>query len=68
MGPDPPPPPPADTLEKKLKFLVPLGIVYDPKKVQRILKWHLLSTNHLRNAFDFWKVHGIMNTSGLLQS
>ena len=24
--------------------------------------------NYLRNEFDFWKVHGIMNTSGLLQS
>ena len=23
---------------------------------------------HLRNEFDFWNVHGIMNTSGLLQS
>ena len=23
---------------------------------------------HLRNEFDFWKVHGIINTSGLLQS
>ena len=23
---------------------------------------------HLRNEFDFWMVHGIMNTSGLLQS
>ena len=23
---------------------------------------------HLRNEFDFWKVHGIMNTSGILQS
>ena len=22
---------------------------------------------HLRNEFDFWYVHGIMNTSGLLQ-
>ena len=22
----------------------------------------------LRDEFDFWKVHGIMNTSGLLQS
>ena len=22
----------------------------------------------LRNEFDFWNVHGIMNTSGLLQS
>ena len=21
--------------------------------------------NHLRNEFDFWKVHGIMNTLGL---
>ena len=24
--------------------------------------------SHLRNEFVFWKVHGIMNTSGLLQS
>ena len=23
---------------------------------------------HSRNEFDFWKAHGIMNTSGLLQS
>ena len=23
---------------------------------------------YLRNEFDFWKVHGIMNTSGLLQT
>ena len=23
---------------------------------------------HLRNEFNFWNVHGIMNTSGLLQS
>ena len=22
---------------------------------------------HLRNEFDFWSVHGIMNTSGLLE-
>ena len=22
---------------------------------------------HLRNKFDFWNVHGIINTSGLLQ-
>ena len=28
----------------------------------------LLLLIHLRNEFDFWKVHGIMNTSGLLQS
>ena len=27
----------------------------------------LIST-HLRNEFNFWDVHGIMNTSGLLQS
>ena len=26
------------------------------------------SSLYLRNEFDFWKVHGIMNTSGLLQS
>ena len=23
---------------------------------------------HLRNEFNFWKVHGIINSSGLLQS
>ena len=23
---------------------------------------------HLRNEFNFWNVHGIMTTSGLLQS
>ena len=23
---------------------------------------------HLRNKFNFWSVHGIMNTSGLVQS
>ena len=34
----------------------------------------LFSTNdplvqsYLRNKFDFWNVHGLMNTSGLLQS
>ena len=22
--------------------------------------------HHLRNEYDFWKVHGIMNTSGLI--
>ena len=27
-----------------------------------------LASAYLRNEFDFWKVHGIMNNSGLLQS
>ena len=31
-------------------------------------KSHFIFQMHLRNEFDFWKVHGIMNTSGLLQS
>ena len=31
-------------------------------------KGTILQRNYLRNEFDFWKVHGIMNTSGLLQS
>ena len=34
----------------------PLATVIDTLKV------------YLRNEFDFWKVHGIMNTSDLLQS
>ena len=28
----------------------------------------ILSWKHLRKGFNFWNVHGIMNTSGLLQS
>ena len=28
----------------------------------------LCSWQYLRNGFNFWNVHGIMNTSGLLQS
>ena len=28
----------------------------------------LFESVHLRNEFDFWKVHGILNTSGILQS
>ena len=28
----------------------------------------IYSVNYLRNEFNFWNVHGIMNTSGLLQS
>ena len=27
-----------------------------------------LNRKHLRNEFNFWNVHGIMNTSGLVQS
>ena len=27
-----------------------------------------LPSIYLRNEFEFWNVHGIMNTSGLLQS
>ena len=33
------------------------------------LKYKTFITHlHLRNEIDFWKVRGIMNTSGLLQS
>ena len=28
----------------------------------------IFKRNHLRNEFNFWNVHGRMNTSGLLQS
>ena len=30
-----------------------------------VIRWEC---HFLRDEFDFWKVHGIMNTSGLLQS
>ena len=26
------------------------------------------AANYLRNEFNFWKVHGIMNTSGIVHS
>ena len=29
---------------------------------------HIAHVSYLRNEFNFWSVHGIMNTSGLLQS
>ena len=29
--------------------------------------WKSHATAHLRNEFNFWNVHGIMNVSGLLQ-
>ena len=32
------------------------------------VRYHMWCWNHLRNEFNFWKVHGIMNTSGLVQS
>ena len=32
------------------------------------MKCHRLGAFHLRNKFDFWNVHGIMNTLSLLQS
>ena len=28
----------------------------------------IIAMYHLRNEFDFWNVHGIMNTLDLLQS
>ena len=38
------------------------------KKVQISIKPSMLFSNfvvYLRNKFDFWNVHGILNTSGL---
>ena len=37
------------------------------KTFNRFTIFYLISA-HLRNEFNFWKVHGIMNTSGLVQS
>ena len=37
-------------------------------KVSVLTSCQALKDIHLRNEFDFWKVHGNMNTSGLLQS
>ena len=45
--------------EKCIKFLMNIVNIRD--------EFHYLVV-HLRNEFNFWKGHGIMNTSGLLQS
>ena len=37
--------------------------------LKSVINKHLMQwQNVLRNEFKFWNVHGIMNTSGLLQS
>ena len=36
--------------------------------ITKILDWMEQLIHYLRNEFDFLRVHGIMNTSGLLQS
>ena len=41
-------------------YLRCLHVTYITAKIQDI--------GYLRNEFNFWNVHGIMNSSGLLQS
>ena len=33
-----------------------------------VTPWLTRMVTYLRNEFNFWNVHGIMNTSGLVQS
>ena len=39
----------------------------DPDEMPQRKKYNIFE-NYLRNEFKFWNVHGIMNTSGLVQS
>ena len=51
-------------------YLESIGMDHDICELDfkgRILQ-RILQRNYLRNEFYFWKVHGIMNTLGLLQS
>ena len=44
-----------------------VGLDLGPNCLQRLSRAAKVATG-LKNEFDFLKVHGIMNTSGLLQS
>ena len=59
----------SDRLEKPgIESVTPVFKVNDLSTTpQQFLNNYQISI-HLRNEFDFWKVHGIMYTSGLLQS
>ena len=45
-----------------------LGSIEMYLKSELCYKETILQQNYLRNEFDFWNVHRIMNTWGLLQS
>ena len=47
-----------------LQILTPTIILHEP--LSKILSYHILVA--LRNEFNFWNVHGIMNTSGHTRS
>ena len=59
----------AEAVEKFRSILlsVPLLVVENKQEIAEVglTSWKDL---HLRNEFNFWNVHGIMNTSGLLQN
>ena len=44
-----------------------IWILHNNVKAPKFVYHGILQRNYLRNEFDFWKVHRIMNTSGLLQ-
>ena len=56
------------TLAVQTLFLLKLDILIFKSSVdvKNSWEWMVLMVILLRNEFDFWKVHGIMNTSGLL--
>ena len=44
------------------------SIGMEPITSEMCYKGTILQRNYLRNEFNFWNVHGILDTSGLLQS
>ena len=60
-------------VESHSSFFNPMFVLWlsERKKQEKKLNHSILYNSdsfHLRNEFDFWMVHGIMNNSGLLQS
>ena len=59
------------TMAKSIGNGHPMAVVVTTKEISDSLKefTNTVSNSQLiKNEFDFWNVHGIMNTSGLLQS
>ena len=54
-------------VSKQVNFSIVTCVINIQYKHQ-IVCHHSAALVHLRNKFNFWNVHGIMNTSGLLQS
>ena len=55
-------------VDKQYRFSL-IYLCKTPNKAASVqYRYHIEVTSHLRNEFNFWKIHGMMNTSGLVQS